>query len=98
MPGLLALMIFRASTVFCWSAGVSYGVPSMSMSIALSPYALMTFWYAAATAAPAPRGGGGGRVGPRPGPPPPAERDPAGPPVRRDGVDRGLVLAAGERA
>ena len=50
MPGLLALMVFSASTVFCWSVALLYGVPSMSMSIALRPYALMTFWYAPARA------------------------------------------------
>ena len=32
MPGLFALMIFRASTVFCWSAGVLYGVLALQFA------------------------------------------------------------------
>ena len=44
MPGLLALMVFSASTVRCWTVALSYAAASMSMSMALSPYALMTFW------------------------------------------------------
>src|SRR5690242_5315774 len=50
IPGLLALMVFSASIVRCWSVPLEYTLPSMSMSSAFRPYALITAWYAPASA------------------------------------------------
>src|SRR2546430_6813315 len=49
-PGLFVLMVFNASTTRWRTVALENSVASMSMSIALRLYALMTFWYAPASA------------------------------------------------
>src|SRR5438445_181608 len=50
IPALFCLTIFSASMTRWRTVALPHSVFSMSMSIALSEYALMTFWYAPASA------------------------------------------------
>src|SRR3954453_12074809 len=50
MPGLFVLTVLRASTTRCCTVPLENSVASMSMSIALSLEASITFWYAPASA------------------------------------------------